>query len=717
MGAGYMNDEANVDTVLSSDLWRMFLKSTAGALQTHLVSYHTKTERLLSACAVCPICGEEIPFFTPEETQTRILQISDDQAPACISNQQDNYAGFGIEHHTKILMRRCDHCAYGCGLSLIDSATVAKELIRFVIKALQEGWDHAQITKELFVLRRAIRILLTKCRNDNRYLNRALDLILSTAVILLQAGGGWLKYVSDENTGLLIKGDCDTTTAVWSLMDRRTVVAELNHCGVSGQLGMEDPADFETAGFVLKEMALECEAAFLADRFMQKLSFKIGLTTEPVGSGILAIDPAMQLSFINQAAMKMLEVSATEWPSLTVEDVSAPWSSCILKRTNQPKRGIKDRLKDRYVNWSVYPIRETGDPEGWIVLIDDETDAYRILELERQTEKAANTSVLLSALAHEIRNPLATFRGLFQLVRQREPSDDIARYIDLGIKEVDRVTRLINEFLLMKKPPEYASEQLDLRQFLYEILPILNGELEGRSVQINTDFEEVPSISADPEQLTQVMINLVRNAYEAMDEDGRIVLTLRNIQNEWAEITVRDSGPGISPEAEGKVFEPFFSTKIQGTGLGLSICRIIIHNHNGEISVKSHPEGGAVFTILLPVGESRKKRDQIDALLIMDDEMLRLAIEQVLRAEKRTVLSVSRLDHADFVMNQYDFSVTVIDGAIVKPSEYGKLSRWPSHIVLLVSEKEEAMKELAFAVCFEKPLNYAKFLGYICDLI
>lgn len=710
-----MNEDIGIYVLADSGQWHQFLESLATALQLNLILYVMKNNFYMNLCNACPICKSEIPF----KKLTIPDNMSDAEEPIYITNSDVKQSVFKLDNGVFIIAQGCRHCRRDGIISFYDSVDAASDLIRCLYKAMKQQWNPERVSAETH---RTVHLILTKLRRGGNILDRALDVILSASVLLFKADGGWIEYEGEGKNGLLVKGDCDKIPSIWSLKDRDFIVANLMRSGISGKMTIKAPAEYNLAGRLLDLMVQECGTAIEIDHLMETTESKFNLIVESVESAVMVVDKYMSIAYINWEAGNILELSATRWVSLSVHDIAAPWNSCILSKTEKPAKGIKNKFNNRFVNWSVYPIREAEDIIGWLIIADDCTDDYRIQELGQSAERMAEFEALFSSLAHEIKNPLATFRGLLQLIRLNELSDDIYKYIDLGIKEVDRVSHLINDFTLMRKPPEYSSELIDMGDFINEIMPILNGQIIGKSTKIITDFDPVYPIRADPEQLTQVMVNLVKNAFEAIDENGSIIVGLRSIKHDWVEITVRDNGPGFEQEMDEKIFEPFFSTKENGTGLGLSICKFLVQNHGGGFFAKNHPDGGAAFSILLPTGHyMNDKKKMIDVLLIVDDETLCNSLKHVLKAEDLSILSASDMDHAVFFMEKYIISIAVIDNAILNPKDSVKMKRNQVSIMLLISDHESVHnsigKDLDVAVCLTKPLDYAMFVNAVWTLI
>lgn len=228
--------------------------------------------------------------------------------------------------------------------------------------------------------------------------------------------------------------------------------------------------------------------------------------------------------------------------------------------------------------------------------------------MERQ-EKLASLGVLAAGVAHEIRNPLTAIKARLFTQQKRLPAQSPAAE-DAAIihSEINRLERIVRGFLEFARPAEPSPTNLPLRQLLSEVVQILGPGAENDGVTLLIDPGTEVRVRADPAQLKQVLINLVRNGIDASGPGGQIRLQaevvdrrLAGIQGPVALIEVSDNGQGIAPEAQGRLFDPFFTTKADGTGLGLAIAARIIEKHGGLLEYQTRPSTGTTFAIILPL--------------------------------------------------------------------------------------------------------------------
>jgi signal transduction histidine kinase/putative methionine-R-sulfoxide reductase with GAF domain len=220
-----------------------------------------------------------------------------------------------------------------------------------------------------------------------------------------------------------------------------------------------------------------------------------------------------------------------------------------------------------------------------------------------RSEKLAALGQLAAGIAHEIRNPLTSINILIHSLTENLPAKISCRE-DLKVieEEILRINEIVDQFLRFARPASPLFEKTDLLPIFEEILQLLRPQMERGKITVKKEFEPLPLITVDKEQIKQVILNLLMNAIQAMPAGGELGIKGRfSKDGYWVELAIQDSGLGIPPEDMDKLFDPFFSTKEGGIGLGLSIAHRIIDQHHGKIEVESHPGNGTLFTISLPV--------------------------------------------------------------------------------------------------------------------
>jgi PAS domain S-box-containing protein len=337
---------------------------------------------------------------------------------------------------------------------------------------------------------------------------------------------------------------------------------------------------------------------------------------ENIPTGVLALDPDGRITRMNRAAREIFGETAREAPNLLAlagTDAARDVQHLIRRalRMGSASKELELRLSGRVVHAAVTvsPLGARRNHAGYVVVVDDLTELLR-------AQKAAAWQEVAQRIAHEIKNPLTPI----QLSAER-----LSRYVarhggDSGApelvrlvgecsalieREVGTLEALVNEFSRFARFPVARLVPTDPNAIVLSALDVFNGRLED--VQIRTNLAQgVPLVKADSEMLRRVIVNLIDNAAEAMEASSirDLELTTRfHAAHDSVEITVADSGYGISPEDKDKLFLPHFSTKDRGTGLGLAIASRVIAEHHGLIHAEDNVPAGARFVIELPAAE------------------------------------------------------------------------------------------------------------------
>jgi len=231
----------------------------------------------------------------------------------------------------------------------------------------------------------------------------------------------------------------------------------------------------------------------------------------------------------------------------------------------------------------------------------------------RRSERLAALGQLSAGLAHEIRNPLGVIKGSAEMLTQKlQASDELARELAGYIStEVNRLSALVTEFLDFARPLHAQPHPADLAALLDRVLQIVAGRFTGKAIRVERHYAGgLPLVPLDESLCEQAFLNLVQNAYEAMqdqDQGGTLRVDVRPAtqhDRQGVELRLADSGPGVKEELREEIFNPFVTTKKTGVGLGLSIVSKIVDGHHGSIRVENAPEGGAVFTLFFPLEEA-----------------------------------------------------------------------------------------------------------------
>jgi len=332
-------------------------------------------------------------------------------------------------------------------------------------------------------------------------------------------------------------------------------------------------------------------------------------------SGIAIFDSDGILSFINLQMAKLLDIPRKTLIGCSFRDILT--HSQLRRSTKRMMlRLYKEMLlrRSRYLEFQdasgkhllitvTYGDQLDGD---YLFSVKDVTEYKQIEQTAYQNDKLAMLGKIAASIAHEIRNPLTSIRGFIQLLRPHLLQLGKEEYARIILAEIDRANDIIYEFLNSSKPSAPMKQKVTITSLLKEVILLSESEALMKGCQIQFEsYEEDLTISIDVKQMKQVILNIVRNAMDAIGEleeerSGRIdIITKRD--GSYAEITIRDNGKGMDSSTKAKLFDPFFTTKAAGTGLGLSVSYRIIRNHGGTIRVSSSAGEGTEFKIYLPL--------------------------------------------------------------------------------------------------------------------
>lgn len=304
--------------------------------------------------------------------------------------------------------------------------------------------------------------------------------------------------------------------------------------------------------------------------------------------------------------MKVLGKPIEEWFELLSLD-PPPFDRSLLAGETFRNRLLEGSR--RYQNHDLMLDGEVlcsnGVINGAFVLFRDVSHLITLEEQIRRSDRLKTIGQIAAGTAHEIRNPLTAMKGFMQLLNKKLVENTMIKeqgYVSIVLSEIERVNELVSDFLLLSKPKKMKRLSMRIGTVLQEILPMIRNEALLHKVTVHYyPNNELPPVLVDKELLKQVFLNLGKNAIEAMDGGGTLIIRERNQPDQAGIIAVEicDTGTGIPAGELEKVFDPFFTTKPQGTGLGLSVCQRIIHDLGGSIEVASD-KSGTQFTVRLP---------------------------------------------------------------------------------------------------------------------
>jgi PAS domain S-box-containing protein len=360
------------------------------------------------------------------------------------------------------------------------------------------------------------------------------------------------------------------------------------------------------------------ELLFSAAEEMNRL--ETVLDSIPVG--ILVCDEKHRLLMVNRAAHRLLPMNHGEgavlWDAVEDEHTVDFFRVTLLNSDRVQDREIDITLQgqNRLLSVSVLPLVRDRRISGSLIYIEDITEKRGREARLRRAENLASLTTLAAGVAHEIKNPLGSISIHLQLMQKalvknhdekKHSNEVLGKYISVLNEEVDRLNRIVVDFLFAVRPMALELREQDINTLITEISDFVGPEMEQYKIRCLLELDEnLPAVLIDERYMKQVLLNLFKNAQAAMPRGGILTIATSRIDND-IRISVCDTGVGISEENLKKIFEPYFTTKETGSGLGLTLVFKIIREHQGEISVDSREGEGTNFEISLPVPQKERR--------------------------------------------------------------------------------------------------------------
>ncbi|HMN17380.1 MAG TPA: ATP-binding protein [Ignavibacteriaceae bacterium] len=375
--------------------------------------------------------------------------------------------------------------------------------------------------------------------------------------------------------------------------------------------------------------------------------------------GIIFVDDKNDILFINRAAEKIRQMKSEERVGTSILDCHCGrMKDKVLdvmnnfKTDHNSKRHRIIKTDGKYFNNTYNVVKdEQSEFLGVVLLSQDITEkklledklqkyneelemkvkerteeienAYNQLQIVQQqliqSEKMAAIGQFVAGLAHQINNPLDGIQNcLNTILSEPDNLEQTKNYAELSIESLYKIEMLVKKLLSYARSHSLEKTEVDVNFILNNILDLTSLKLKNKDIKIENELSpDLPSVYGDQHYLEQVFVNLILNAYDAMDEGG--TLTLKSLEDQEGHVVIKviDTGTGIPKEHIKSIFDPFFTTKQKsnGTGLGLYLSYNFITQHNGKISVKSKEGVGTEFTVLLPILKSCDKKTELKQLI------------------------------------------------------------------------------------------------------
>ncbi|GKX63341.1 PAS domain-containing sensor histidine kinase [Pragia fontium] len=358
-------------------------------------------------------------------------------------------------------------------------------------------------------------------------------------------------------------------------------------------------------------------ALFWARRYQrssQQLQDSKAFSTEIINNlpiGLITTNEQRQIRVVNQAAENMLGSRASQLFGQPIQQaLPAEWNQ-LVESSHRQHPVVEREIDYPLANGQTIPlsisvakiVNDDGHFLGNVFIFKDMREVRQLQEEVRRKEKLAAIGNLAAGVAHEIRNPLSSIKGFAKYFEGRSAQGSEEQELaKVMAKEVDRLNRVITELLGLVRPTDLRIQQVDVNALIEHSLHLIRQDAESKNIVIDFHADnDLPLAEIDPDRFTQALLNLYLNAIQAIGSNGTLTVSAKSAGDNDLHISVKDSGKGIKPDDLANIFNPYFTTKASGTGLGLTVVQKVIEEHQGKITVHSHPQSGTDFNMTIPL--------------------------------------------------------------------------------------------------------------------
>ncbi|MEM7412571.1 MAG: ATP-binding protein [Myxococcota bacterium] len=344
---------------------------------------------------------------------------------------------------------------------------------------------------------------------------------------------------------------------------------------------------------------------------------------DAVFEGVIVVDHEGRVEFLNAEACRLLGTSGEASRGAHLSRVSRERRLEALARGvfESGRSAVQDEqlltrrfAEDVVVDVAASPLwAEDRTPSGVVLALRDRTLQRSLEERAVERERLSLYGTIAAGIAHEVKNPLGGIRGAAEIIAARTEAGKLQDAANMIVREVDRIRTLVDELMVFNQGESLRLEDVNIHRLLDEVLELLSMDPLARGVKLDRSFDpSIPDLRADPDRLTQIFLNLGRNALQALDGDGTLCVETRMaFENRLTresgksvptvQVTLIDDGPGITSQVLARLSTPFFTTRSGGTGLGLAMSRHWATRHDGTLHLESEPNRGTRARVLLPV--------------------------------------------------------------------------------------------------------------------
>jgi PAS domain S-box-containing protein len=339
------------------------------------------------------------------------------------------------------------------------------------------------------------------------------------------------------------------------------------------------------------------------------------IVLDSMNDAVVVSDNDHFLVMVNKAAERLLPLMAGDlgehrlWEIIRDEEISS-----FVYETLQAEDSVWDAEftlehsgGTRTLLLSLFPLVRSGHVTGNILRVEDVTERKSREARLRRAESLASLTTLAAGVAHEIKNPLGSIGIHIQLIQkelaalEEEERERIQGYIDVVNEEVNRLNKIVVDFLFAVRPMNVELEDEDINTVIEDLLEFVRYELEENNIELEADLQtDLPQVQLDEKYFKQAIMNIIKNALAAMPEGGVLTVKTR-CRGDSVELIIEDTGEGMSEQVREKIFEPYFTTRDFGSGIGLTLVYKVLKEHMGEVSVQSEEGKGTRFVLTFPV--------------------------------------------------------------------------------------------------------------------
>jgi len=341
--------------------------------------------------------------------------------------------------------------------------------------------------------------------------------------------------------------------------------------------------------------------------------------------GVILVDSTGRIAHVNNEACRILEVSAEKGIGARLADLFGP-DHTVGELERQVRSERRSALVDgvaierRFaaevlVNIAVSPIEFGDEDDGLLIELRDRTLRSSLNERHAQRDQLERFGQIAAGIAHEVRNPLGGIRGAAELLQSWSEGERAQSAAELIVREVDRISALLEQLMVFARGDELRLGPVNIHRLLDDVLQLLGMDPLSKGIGVERSYDpSIPELHADADRLTQVFLNLLRNALQAMEGrgEGSVLVTTRMALDDRVTrsdgrpvptvlITVRDTGGGIDPDVLGRIATPFFTTRESGTGLGVAVAHQWVTRHDGALTITSELGVGTEARVTLPL--------------------------------------------------------------------------------------------------------------------